>query len=144
MGDYEADFYAWTQRQGAILRERRMEELDWENLAEEIESMGRQERRELINRLRVLLAHLLKWRFQPERRGVSWEVTIADQRDQIQDILRDNPSLKSFLDEAFREGYERGRRLAIAETRLPAATFPTEPPFDLDWALTGDIEEVLP
>lgn len=108
MSNYETDFYAWLQGQAAILRERRPPWLDWENLAEEVESMGRQERRELVNRLRVLLAHLLKWRFQPERRGVSWEVTIADQRDQIQDILKDNPSLKPFLDEAFREGYQRG------------------------------------
>ncbi|MDY6781632.1 MAG: DUF29 domain-containing protein [Cyanobacteriota bacterium] len=139
--NYEADYYAWTQQQSTLLRARQPNELDWENLAEEIESMGRQERRELINRLRILLAHLLKWNYQPERRGVSWEATIAAQRDDIQDLLKDNPSLKPFLQEAFAAGYHKGRLLAIAETNLSPSTFPTEPTFDLDYALAGDLEQ---
>ncbi|MDY6936383.1 MAG: DUF29 domain-containing protein [Cyanobacteriota bacterium] len=140
MSDYDTDFYAWTQEQGALLRSRQPKELDWDNLAEEIESMGRQERRELINRLRILLGHLLKWQDRPERRGSSWEATIATGRDDIQDLLEDNPSLKSFLEKAFTAGYRKGRLLAIAETNLPSSTFPTEPSFDLDYALTGELE----
>lgn len=140
MNDYDTDFYAWTQQQSALLRSRQPNELDWDNLAEEIESMGRQERRELMNRLRILLGHLLKWQYQPENRGSSWEATIAAQRDDIQDLLEDNPSLKSFLEEAFTAGYSKGRLLAIAETNLPPSTFPTEPSFDLDYALTGELE----
>ncbi|MCG9886474.1 MAG: DUF29 domain-containing protein [Cyanobacteria bacterium] len=140
MSDYEADFYAWTQQQGAILREWRPPQLDWENLAEEIESMGRQERRELVNRLAVLLGHLLKWRYQPELRGKSWRTTIQEQRRQVARLMKQNPSLKSYLPEAFLEGYGDGRLLAIRETALDEEDFPIDPPFDLDWALTADLE----
>jgi hypothetical protein len=140
MSDYETDFYAWLQGQAAILREWRPPQLDWENLAEEIESMGRRERNQLVNRLRVLLAHLLKWHYQPERRGPSWESTIAEQRVRVRRLLAQNPSLKPFLPEGFTEAYELGRLLASAETNLPASVFPTEPPFDLDYALMGDLE----
>ena len=136
---YEADFYAWTQHQAALLRSGQLRELDVENLAEEIESMGRQERRELVNRLRVLMAHLLKWRFQPDRRCASWEATIAVQRSDLDDLVADNPSLKPFLIEAFGKAYQSGRQLAIEETNLQPAIFPLEPPFDLDFVLTGDI-----
>ena len=141
MTDYDRDFYAWTQTQGAHLRRRNTQHLDWENLAEEIEAMGRQERKELVNRLRVLLGHLLKWHYQSQRRSHSWEATIAVQRDDIADLLRDNPSLKPFLPQAFTDGYKKGRLLAIAETNLPAKTFPVEPPFDLDYALATDLDE---
>lgn len=141
MNDYDRDFYAWTQTQGALLRQHNPQHLDWENLAEEIEAMGRQERKELINRLRVLLGHLLKWHYQPQNRSSSWEATIAVQRDDIADLLRDNPSLKPFLSEAFTDGYKKGRLLAIAETNLPAKTFPIDPPFDLDYALNAEIDQ---
>ncbi|MGD1901523.1 MAG: DUF29 domain-containing protein [Geitlerinemataceae cyanobacterium] len=141
MNDYDRDFYAWTQTQSAHLRRRDPQQLDWDNLAEEIEAMGRQERKELINRLRVLLGHLLKWHYQPQRRSHSWEATIAVQRDDIADLLRDNPSLKPFLPQAFADGYKKGRLLAIVETNLPAKTFPTEPPFDLDYVLTASFDE---
>ncbi len=141
MNDYDRDFYAWTQTQSTHLRRHDTQHLDWENLAEEIEAIGRQERQELINRLRVLLGHLLKWHYQPQNRSHSWEATIALQRDDIADLLRDNPSLKPFLTEAFADSYKKGRLLAIAETNLPAKTFPIEPPFDLDYALTADLDQ---
>ena len=137
MTNYSTDFYAWTQQQSTLLRSRNPQNLDWDNLAEEIESMGRQERQELTNRLRILIAHLLKWQYQSDRRSPSWEATIAVQRDDIADLLRDNPSLKPYLAQAFTDGYRKGRLLAISETNLPAETFPSEPPFDLDDVLAS-------
>ncbi|HLB99535.1 MAG TPA: DUF29 domain-containing protein, partial [Acetobacteraceae bacterium] len=91
---YDRDFYAWANEQAALLRAGRLAEADLENIAEEIESMGRSEKRELNSRLRVLLMHLLKWRHQPMLRSKRWSNTIAAQRDDIVDHLADNPSLK--------------------------------------------------
>lgn len=138
--NYDQDFYAWTQEQAQLLRSGKFHNLDLENLAAEIEAMGRQERRELVNRFAILLAHLLKWRLQPALRGKSWRSTILEQRRQIDRLLRQNPSLKAYLPEAFTEGYGDSRLLAIRETPLDEADIPTEPPFDLDVALTGAIE----
>lgn len=140
MSNYETDFYAWTQEQGALLRAHQLEFLDWENIAEEIESLGRREQRDLIDRLANLLVSLLKWRYQPEQRGSSWRAMIEDQRDQVQDILKDSPSLEAFLLEEFAYGYELGRLRAIRETDLPEFTFPTECPFSRDDALISDLE----
>ena len=86
LADYEGDFYAWTQQQAEMLRARAPRGLDWENLAEEIESMGRRDRREVERRLRVILHHLLKWRVQPELRGPSWRRTLREQRRQIEKL----------------------------------------------------------
>ena len=99
------DFYAWANEQAALLRAGRLSEADIENIAEEIESMGRSERRELVSRLTVLLVHLLKWRYQPDLRGRSWHLTIEQQRFRMQDHLADNPSLKSQLDEMMRTAH---------------------------------------
>lgn len=129
---YEADFYAWTQSQAALLRSRQFDALDLDNLIEEIESMGRQERRELVSRLRVLIAHRLKWEFQPARRSASWQATIREQRLQIDRLLAQSPSLKAYLPEAFEAAYPLGRLLAVQETNLDEATFPDRPPFDLE------------
>ncbi len=102
---YKQDFYAWTQRQAELLRAGQLGELDIENLIEEIESLGRQERQELRNRLGVLLGHLLKWHYQPEARSKSWVYTIREQRQEIQRHLKENPSLKPYLREAIAVGY---------------------------------------
>src|SRR5689334_13690461 len=90
---YDTDFYAWTAEQAALLRAGRLSEADVENIAEEIESMGRSERRELVNRLTVLFVHLLKWRHQPGLRPRSWALTIEQQRIQLGRHLDHNPSL---------------------------------------------------
>jgi len=94
---YETDFYQWTQEQATLLRQGVWTSLDIENLAEEIESLGRQQKQELRNCLGVLIGHLLKWEYQPELRGKSWKATIWEQRDQVFDILQDNPSLKPYI-----------------------------------------------
>src|ERR1700684_1921614 len=93
---YDTDFYVWANEQAALLRAGRLSEADVENIAEEIESMGRSERSELVNRLTVLLVHLLKWRYQQNLRGRSWALTIEQQRIQLSRHLVRNPSLQSY------------------------------------------------
>ncbi|MGB0564256.1 MAG: DUF29 domain-containing protein [Spirulinaceae cyanobacterium] len=132
---YKADFYAWTQEQSYLLRAGSWEQLDRENLVEEIESLGRQQRRELRNRLAVLLGHLLKWEYQPERRSRSWLATLRVQRRDIASLLQENPSLQLYLEEALVEGYANGRDLAMGETGLAAMTFPVDCPYGVDQVL---------
>ena len=94
---YEEDFYAWSQEQAAPLRAGKAAEADLDNIADEIESMGRTEKRELVSRLTVLLGRLVKWRFQPSKRGRSWRLSIKGQRLDIRDLLDENPSLKPVI-----------------------------------------------
>ena len=129
---YDVDFHAWTQDQGRKLRNRRFDALDLPNLAEEIESMGRSEKRELASRLAVLLTHLLQWAAQPARRGRSRTRTIRVQRRQIALVLNDNPSLRALLPDMVREAYEYSRLTAMDETRLEAAHFPPSCPWAWD------------
>jgi hypothetical protein len=121
---YDLDFYAWTNEQVRLLRAGQLSEADIEHIAEEIESMGRAEKRELVSRLTVLLLHLLKWKFQPNPRGSSWEATIAVQRDDLTDHLADNPSLKASLGEAMVSAYRKAIIMAAGETGLDRSTFP--------------------
>ena len=102
---YDTDFYAWTNEQAALLRAGRLSEADVENIAEEIESMGRSEKSQLVNRLTVLLVHLLKWRYQRDLRGRSWALTIEQQRLRLARHLANNPSLKSQLNEIVVRAY---------------------------------------
>ena len=129
------DFYTWTHQQAELLREGRFNELDTEHLIEELASMGARERRELGNRLAVLLAHLLKWQCQPERQGNSWRRTVKIQRIEINDLLADNPGLKNELAELFAKAYQKARVLAADETRFDEAAFPVESPFALQEVL---------
>lgn len=126
---YDADFYAWANEQAALLRAGNFSAADIAHIAEEIDSMGKTEKRELVSRLAVLLQHLLKWRFQPERRGTSWELTIEEQRRQLVRHLRDNPSLKAKLDEAIEDGYGDAILVAAKDTDLPRSTFPATCPW---------------
>jgi len=135
---YDRDFYAWANEQSALLRTGNLSRADIANIAEEIETLGRSEKRELVSRLTVLLHHLLKWRFQPERRGRSWELSIANARDELTDHLGDDPSLKATLSEAMATGYRRARRSAELETGLPGSTFPVECPWTFDQAMSGE------
>jgi hypothetical protein len=132
---YERDFHAWLQDQVAKLRARSHNDIDWENLAEEIESVGRSERREIENRLALLITHLLKWQFQPGRRSESWRISISEQRLWIPNIIKTSPSLKDYPAELFGAAYKDGRRQAINETGLSARIFPTDPPFSAEEAL---------
>lgn len=132
---YETDFYTWTQEQAALLRAGRLAELDTINLIEEIEDMGRGERRELENRLSVLLAHLLKWQYQPERRGKSWLATIGEQRLRSRRVLRRNPGLQAALPESFIDAYEDARFIAMRETGLDGVVFPLSCPWTFEQVL---------
>ncbi|AVH74112.1 DUF29 domain-containing protein [Nostoc sp. 'Lobaria pulmonaria (5183) cyanobiont'] len=132
---YETDFYDWTQKQVSLFKTQQWEQLDTVNLIEEIETLGRRERQELRNRLGVLLGHLLKWQFQPEKRSNSWLGTIREQRVQIKLLLQDSPSLKPYLDEVFFSVYELGLALAIRETELGENVFPEICPYTLDQTL---------
>jgi len=129
---YDKDFYAWTQEQASLLHSRQWSQLDLLNLVEEIESLGRQERRELINRLSVLIGHLLKWQYQSHRRTRSWIATIAIQRLEITELIEESPSLKPDLEAALRQAYLKAINLAIQETNLPNRTFPPNCPYSLE------------
>jgi hypothetical protein len=131
----DRDFYGWAMDQGRALREGRLADLDRVLLAEAIEDMGRAEKRELTNRLAVLLAHLLNWAAQPDRRGRSWSATIEEQRDQARLILRDNPSLRPVLPEVLDDAYHLGTRSAVRESELPVAAFPAACPWTLEQAM---------
>ena len=99
--NYDHDFYAWANEQAALLRQGKLGDADIEHIAEEIESMGRTEKRELVSRLTVLMLHLLKWRFQPGKRCSSWETSITVQRNRLARHMTDNPSLKQMMGAGF-------------------------------------------
>jgi hypothetical protein len=126
---YEADFYAWTQEQARLLRERRWNDLDLENLVDEVESVGRSDKRQIESRLEVLMAHLLKWKFQPGRRGESWTGTIFEQRGRLQDLIDDSPSLRNFFRAQVLDRYLAARLLASKEAGIAFGLFPEECPF---------------
>jgi hypothetical protein len=128
-GLYDQDFNAWTEQQADLLRAGRWADLDVQHLIDEIESMGRSERKELVNRLVILMLHLLKWRYQPALRGNSWRLSIKEQRIRLSSHLDDNPSLKAYLDEAIVRAYRLAVIEAEKQTGLPAATFPAQCPF---------------
>lgn len=132
---YDLDFYAWTLQQAKLLKEGKFNQLDILNLVEEIESLGKREKQELRNRLRILIAHLLKWEYQTDKRSNSWKATIREQRRRIQEHLEENPSLKSYLLEAVIYAYQDGVDLAIQETNLPDEIFPPENPYNIDQIL---------
>ena len=129
---YDQDFYAWTNEQARLLRAGKLSEADIEHIAEEIESLGKTEKRELLNRLSILLLHLLKWQVRPERRDVRWQVTIRNQRRALARHLADNPSLKSKVPEAIIDAYGDARGEAYAETGTPEETFPATCPSTFD------------
>jgi Domain of unknown function DUF29 len=135
---YDHDFYAWANEQAALLRDGRFSEADMAHIAEEIESLGKTEKRELVNRLTVLLLHLLKWQFQPALRGQSWRATIRVQRRDLEDHLDDNPSLKAILFQAIGRAYGRAVIAAEAETGLLESNFPNQCPWSFDQLMDPD------
>jgi hypothetical protein len=138
MSAYDLDLHAWAREQAEALRRRSANEIDWENVAEEIESLGKQQVAELRSRLEVLIVHLLKWIYQPERRGRGWLLTIAEQRFRVREHIAENSSLKAVREDVFRRAYEGARYSAARTIRRSPATFPTEAPFSLQEALTED------
>ncbi|MGM3162962.1 DUF29 domain-containing protein [Dickeya undicola] len=135
---YDNDFYGWTQEQASLLRSGRLAELDVHNLLEEIEAMGRSERRELESRLQVLFMHLLKWEYQPSHRGKSWQLTIEEQRRKAMRVLSENPSLKSRLQDIIADAYGDAVIGAERETGLNRGLFPTNCPWSFEQAVNPD------
>lgn len=136
---YEEDFVLWLDRQAELLRQGSVGELDLENLAEEVESIGRSDKREVKSRLITLLVHLLKYQFQKERRSRNWIATIAEQRQQLELVFEDSPSLfKSYTPEVFESSYHYARRKAGRETRLSLEAFPETSPYTLEQTLDED------
>lgn len=133
--DYAVDFHAWTQDQAAQLRGRDLQALDWSNLAEEIESLGASERREIRNRMAVLIAHLLKWEHQPERRSQSWQTTIGEQRTHVEGIVEDSPSLRGHPNAVLERAWTAGRRQAAREIRRDERDLPAEPTYTVEQIL---------
>lgn len=136
LADYEEDFYAWTVEQARLLRLGELSAIDAANIAEEIESMGRSDRRELKSRLIVLLMHLLKWRHQPGARSRSWSATIDEQRLQIEGVFNESPSLRVTSAPMIPEAYPIARARAIAETGLADDSFPETCPFSPEEVLS--------
>ena len=135
---YERDFYQWTQENARLLREGRLSEIDVENLIEELEGMGKSEKRQFVNRLAVLLAHLLKWQYQPKIRSKSWRYTIKEQRKRVTKILRDSPSLKHDLDDHVKEAYEDAILIILKETPLDESDIPASCPYTFEQVMDDD------
>ncbi len=129
------DFYAWTQKTSQLLSDGNYYQVDMQMVIEEIKAMGASERRELINRLAVLIMHLLKWQYQSGLRSRSWKLTIVEQRREIQELLEDSPSLKSKLYEKFALAYSKAILKTEKETNLPRKTFPQNCPYTLEQTL---------
>ncbi|HIB1591292.1 TPA: DUF29 domain-containing protein [Salmonella enterica subsp. enterica serovar Muenchen] len=132
---YDTDFYGWTQEQADLIRAGRTEDLDLKNLLEEIEAMGRSERRELESRLQVLFMHLLKWQYQSERQGRSWQLTIEEQRLRALKVLSENPSLKSKLSDIIADAYRIAIINAERETNIRRSVFPETCPWTFEQAV---------
>ncbi len=134
---YETDFYLWTQQQAGLLRQGQFSALDTAHLVEEIEDMGASNRHALGSYLELVLLHLLKWRYQPERRGQSWKGSIRKGRNAIERLLEESPSLKPKLSTMITAEYRRARSEAGDETDLPLTTFPEQCPFTVE-QIIGD------
>ena len=126
---YDQDYVAWLEEQVQHLRAGRLDQLDVENVAEELESLMRTERRELRSRLEVLILHLLKWDHQPEQRSNRWRATVAEQRRRIRDLLLDSPSLNREVEPMCRDVYADATEGAAIDTLLNVSVFPSELPY---------------
>ncbi len=135
---YDTDFFVWCNEQARLVRERRFDELDIENVAEELESMGRSDKHQIRSRLEVLIAHLLKWKYQPGARKSGWAGTIIEQRLRIADLIDDSPSLKKHPASIAFSAYRAGRLKASNETGIDFTLFPDECPFTAEEILDPD------
>lgn len=129
---YETDYLRWIETNLEKLKNRDYDSVDWQNLIEEFEDMGKSERRSLESNLIVVLLHLLKWQYQPERRSGSWESSIIEHRRRIKKALKDSPSLNSYLETIFAECYAEAVKQAKAETGLSIETFSLKCPYQLE------------
>jgi len=135
---YDQDFHLWLEETAALLKAGKFEKLDVENLVEEIECMGRSEKKSVESNLEVILVHLLKYKYQPEKRSNSWRVTLLEHRRRLKRDFRISPSLKRYFLETFAECYQGARKLASVETEMTITTFPVASPFTPEQVLDED------
>ncbi|MGG6240456.1 DUF29 domain-containing protein [Nodosilinea sp. AN01ver1] len=133
---YEADYLSWLEATAAALKRRDYGAIDWENVIEEIEDMGRRERQRLKSNLVILLLHLLKWQFQPDKQSNSWKASIVEHRQRLEDGLEASPSLKPYLETIFTRAYENAVERAAAETGLSEMAFPKDCPYTVSQIMT--------
>ena len=126
---YDRDFYTWSLEQARHVREGSWDALDRDNVAEEIESLGREQFNKLSSALRVLMLHMLKCDHQPELRSRSWALSIETQRLELGDIIVDNPGLRPRIPEAIARGYRKARLEAARETGIAEESFPETCPY---------------
>jgi hypothetical protein len=126
---YDSDFYSWSLEQARLIRAGHLAAIDRDNVAEEIESLGREQFNKLEGAIRVLLVHMLKWDHQPDRRSRSWVLSIKTQRIELDNVLADNPGLKPRIEEALARGYRRARLEAARETGLEEDQFAELSPY---------------
>ena len=132
---YETDFYTWLLENARLIRQGQFSKFDHENVAEELEGMARSDKRQLASRLAVLLAHLLKWELQPEKRSSSWRGTIKEQRKRILKLLAESPSLKNELKNQLVDAHESAIIIASNDTGISEFDFPQNCPFTLEQIL---------
>ncbi len=135
---YETDFVGWVETTVEQLRTQDYANVDWENLIEEIEDMGKSEKRAIYSNLKILLLHLLKYRYQPEKRSNSWLASMVEHRQRIKKAFKESPSLQPYFTEIFNECYQDARELAAAETGMAIDEFPAETPFTHEEVLNSD------
>jgi hypothetical protein len=135
---YLTDFSLWINQTAQLLREHRWHEIDVPNLIEEVEGLGKSERRGIASQLNRLLLHLLKWQYQPQRRSDSWLDSITDARTQIELAIEDSPSLGRYPVEQLEESYQRARRQAAKQTSMEISVFPETCPYSLELVLAED------
>lgn len=135
---YENDYYLWIKRTAKLISQGEFSQIDTVNLVEEIEDMGKREKRAIESNLTVLLAHLLKYQFQPQKRSNSWTGTIIEHRRRIRKSFRDSPSLRQYFSDIFEETYQDAIRAAAGETGLDPQTFPSSSPFSQDEVMNDE------
>ncbi|MBD2075342.1 DUF29 domain-containing protein [Phormidium sp. FACHB-592] len=135
---YDRDFYLWLQETAQLLRNGEFDRLDIENLVEEIESIGRSDKRSIESNLEIVLMHLLKYKYQPEQRSNSWRLTIFEHRGRLRKAFRESPSLRPYVTTEFEDCYRNARKKASIETGSTIATFPIDSPFTPEQALDED------
>jgi hypothetical protein len=135
---YNQDYYQWLIQTAKLLKKKKFTQLDLENLIEEIESLGKSEKRAISSNLIIVILHLLKWRYQPEKRSNSWKSSIREHRRRMQELLTDSPSLKNYLPEILADCYLAAKKQASDETGLSVVAFPEECPFSLAESLDED------
>jgi len=130
--NYETDFYVWTQEQASLLRSGNLSAVDIENLAEEIESMGKRDKRSMVSELIRLLSHLLKWKYQSVRRGGSWSDSIDGSREEIEALMKDNHTFDRLVPDFMATAYPKAVKAANKQTGLPISTFPKQCPWSFE------------